>query len=81
MINEKRGLLFYLNDGRKNEDEGDEYEIVQSGWVRYLGQVWSINKDTLITFILFNRRCPRTVSNNVLVYVLPRMPQGSKSVK
>ena len=44
MINEKRGLLFYLNDGRKNEDEGDEYEIVQSGWVRYLSQVWPINK-------------------------------------
>ena len=61
MINEKRGLLFYLNDGRKNEDEGDEYEIVQSGWVRYLGQVWSINKNTLITYIFFHQ----TVSSYV----------------
>ena len=51
MINEKRGLLFYLNDGRKNEDEGDEYEIVQSGWVRYLGQVWPINKIKNLKYI------------------------------
>ena len=41
MINDKKGLLFYLNDGRKNEDEGDEYEIVQSCRIGHFRQVFA----------------------------------------